>query len=111
MFQAILLLFAVGVVAPAHATTHFVANAGTDSAACTSTAPCATISHAIVNAAPNDTIVCLDPISNFFMFINKSIDIECTGAPLGPENLHADVVVLEAAGDTPISRCFSQPAE
>ena len=64
---------------PAWATTHFVASTGTNSASCTSTAPCLTISRAVSNAAPNDTVICVDPIWDATLLITKSIDIECSG--------------------------------
>ena len=60
--------------------THFVASTGTNSANCTSTAPCATINQAFRNASPNDTVVCLDVVAAGFLLIDKSIDIECSGA-------------------------------
>ncbi|HEY5131575.1 MAG TPA: right-handed parallel beta-helix repeat-containing protein [Bradyrhizobium sp.] len=79
MFQAILFL-AIGVAAPAHAGTQFVASNGTDSVSCTRTAPCANLFQALLNASPNDTIICLDPVVNAGLSITKSIDIECSGA-------------------------------
>jgi hypothetical protein len=78
---AILLLFAIVTNAPAHAFAHYVASYGTDSAACTRTAPCFTLQTAHNNASASDTIVCLDTIVNGApLFIGKSIDIECSGA-------------------------------
>jgi hypothetical protein len=63
MSLAILLLLVIGVDAPAHATTHFVASTRTDSGACTRTAPCSSIAQAVANAFPNDTVVCVDTVS------------------------------------------------
>ena len=65
---------------PACAGTHFVASTGTDSAACTRAAPCSTISQAVTNASPNDTVFCLDGVVGSALGIIKSIDIECSGA-------------------------------
>jgi Right handed beta helix region len=66
--------------ASAHATTFFVASNGSDAAACSQPAPCATIANALNNALPNDTIVCVDAVSDTAFTITKSIDIECSGA-------------------------------
>jgi hypothetical protein len=73
-----ILLLAVGVDAPAHAATHFVSSTGTDSGACIRTAPCASVSQALANAVPNDTIVCVDTVSSGSITITKSIEIECS---------------------------------
>jgi hypothetical protein len=75
-----ILLFAVGVDAPAHAGSQYVASTGTDSAACTRTAPCQTITQAIFNAQPNDTIVCVDSLISLGLQITKSIDVDCSGS-------------------------------
>jgi hypothetical protein len=75
-----ILPFAIGIDAPAHAGTQFVASNGVNSASCTRTAPCATLSQALINAAPNDTIVCVDTVSSSGVIIDKSIDIDCSGA-------------------------------
>ena len=77
-----LVLAAAWFAAPAHAFTHFIASNGTDSANCTRTAPCATFAQALSNGSVNDTIVCVDTISNFNVFIAKSIDIDCSGGRL-----------------------------
>ena len=73
-------LIAICLGGPACATVHFVASTGADSFSCTGTAPCATLTQAVRNAAPNDTVICLDTVLAPFILINKSIDIECSGA-------------------------------
>jgi Right handed beta helix region len=80
MFLAILLLFAVGVDAPAQADFHYVSSTGTDSASCSPTAPCLTMNRALFNAQPNDTIVCVDGGIGLSLQIFKSIDIDCSGS-------------------------------
>src|SRR3954465_992270 len=92
---AILLLVGMDVDTPAHAIYHYVANPGTNSAACTATAPCADIDTAINNASPNDTVICLTPVASFVLNISKSIDIECSGSRA--------VFRTSAAGGTAIS--------
>ena len=66
--------------APARATTFFVTSNGSDSAACTQAAPCATIAHALAVAAVNDTIFCVNGVTGPALNITKSIDINCSGA-------------------------------
>jgi hypothetical protein len=76
-----ILLFAVGVYPPAYAGQHYVASNGIDSASCNRGAPCATITQALANALPNDTIVCVGTVAAAdALTITKSIDIECSGA-------------------------------
>jgi hypothetical protein len=75
-----IILIAACFGASAHASTFFVASNGSDAAACSQSAPCATIAHAFFNAQPNDTIVCVDAVSDTAFTINKSIFIECSGA-------------------------------
>jgi hypothetical protein len=63
---ALLLLAAIGVSAPAQAqngmlTRSFVASAGSDSNACTITAPCASFAHAYTVIGANGIIAALDP--------------------------------------------------
>jgi hypothetical protein len=70
MFLGIL-LFAIGVAAPAHANSLFVASNGNDVGACTRTAPCLSIGAAINLAFPNDTIICLDPCVKWWIFYNQ----------------------------------------
>jgi Right handed beta helix region len=76
-FTAILMAICAG--APAQATTHYVSSNGTDSISCFRTTPCASIAQALTNAAPNDTIVCVDVVSGPFLNITKSIEIVCSG--------------------------------
>jgi hypothetical protein len=77
----VILLFAIGIDAPANAGTHYVVHNGVDSASCNQSAPCATINQAVFNAQPNDTVFCVDGIAAAgALNINKSIDIECSGA-------------------------------
>lgn len=67
---------------PARAGSQFLASNGTDSSSCTRTAPCQQVGQAILNAQPNDTIVCLDSLISFSGVIDKSIDIDCSGGRL-----------------------------
>ena len=102
MFLGIL-LFAIGVAAPAHANSLFVASNGNDAGACTRTAPCVSIGAAINLAFPNDTIICLDPVSNGGFSITKSIDIDCSGARATIRDGSSIVITLPvAAPDDPL---------
>jgi hypothetical protein len=102
MFLGIL-LFAIGVAAPAHANSLFVASNGNDVGACTRTAPCLSIGAAINLAFPNDTIICLDPVSNGGFSITKSIDIDCSGARATIRDGSSILITLPvAAPDDPL---------
>jgi Right handed beta helix region len=80
MFLGIL-LFAIGIDVPAHAGIQFVAHDGVDSAQCSQPFPCRTFAAAFNNAQPNDTIFCVDGVGgDVSMVINKSLDIDCSGA-------------------------------
>src|SRR4051812_11651817 len=78
-----LVLFILGLAAPAHAATQYVRSNGTDTASCTRTAPCASLVAALSNAQPTDTIICMDSIVVVQgLIITKSVDIECSSARL-----------------------------
>jgi hypothetical protein len=90
-----IVLFGVGVAAPVHAGSQFVASNGTDSANCARTAPCATVFAAIANAAPNDTIVCLDTMVDptGLISILKSIDINCPAGLVLRDHFTGDAAI------------------
>jgi hypothetical protein len=75
-----ILLFAVGVNAPAHGNTFFVASYGNDGNLCTKLSPCASIFTAVSKASANDTVICLDTTTSAAISIDKAIDIDCAGA-------------------------------
>jgi hypothetical protein len=77
---AVLIVLCVGT--PARAGSQFLASNGADSSSCTRTAPCQQIGQAVLNAQPNDKIVCLDSVISFSWVIDKSIDIDCSGGRL-----------------------------
>src|SRR5258708_29313656 len=66
---------------PAKAATYYVAINGDDTVTCSSqTAPCATVNGAVAKASPNDAVICVTPTSGFYIYITKSIDIDCSSA-------------------------------
>ncbi|QPF81864.1 right-handed parallel beta-helix repeat-containing protein [Bradyrhizobium genosp. L] len=64
----------------AKANTLFVATTGSDSNSCFAGTPCQSITRALSQASPGDTIFCLSPVFDGFIQINKSVNIDCSGA-------------------------------
>jgi hypothetical protein len=75
-----ILLFALGGSAPAFAGWHYVASFGDDGNNCQKATPCSSLEKALAVSSPNDTIVCLDTTVSTWIFIDRSIDIDCSAA-------------------------------